>query len=366
MARLDIGKATASNLSSFTEYAVDSKQLDSVGDQEETTWINAKWSQYWGYFSYVPDLKSAILMKAIWNVGKGWTADARTEVILDHITGWGKDKFSDILFNMEVIRRVNGDSFAEIMRSEDGKIINLKPLDPSTVRIVVDRKGIIIRYEQIAKVKGTNAPTKFQPEDIFHLSNNRMADQIHGISDIESVEKIILADEESFSDMKKVMHRQAKPLIMFKLGTDDQQKINAFVTKMDEATNKGENIYIPDDENAVSYEVVQVNPSAIIMQWRDDIRNKFYRTIGLPQIVPGGGGQSTESESKVIYLAFEQLVEHDQRFIEDQVWEQLQLRINLIPPATLSESLQQDTAKDGGMGGQMGFQPSDMMAGAGR
>ena len=69
---------------------------------------------------------------------------------------------------------------------------------------------------------------------------------------------------------------------------------------MDQATQKGENIYIPDDDNTISYEVVQVNPNAMIMEWRNDIRNKFYRTIGLPQVVPGAGGSSTESESKVI------------------------------------------------------------------
>jgi predicted RND superfamily exporter protein len=202
----------------------------------------------------------------------------------------------------------------------------------------------------------------WKPEEIFHLVNNRLADQIHGISDIESIEKTILAENQTFDDINKIMHRQARPMIMFKLGTDDTAKIAAFIAKMDAAVNKGENIYIPDDVNSVSYEVIQVNVSQMLMEWRNDIRNKFYRTIGLPQIVPGAGGQSTESESKVIYLAFEQLVEKDQRYLEKQIEAQLGLSINFTPPATLSAELQQDESKDGSMLPQ----PSDTTAGVGR
>ena len=161
--------------------------------------------------------------------------------------------------------------------------------------------------------------------------------------------------------MKKIMHRQAKPMIMFKLGTDDPTKISAFVAKMDQATKLGENIYIPDDANSVSYEVVQVNVNPIVMSWRDDIRKKFYRTIGLPELLPSGGGDATESGGKIGYLAFEQINEKDQRYIEQQIWSQLRYRINLIPPATLSETLQTDNSKDPSI-----FQPSDITAGVGR
>ena len=121
-------------------------------------------------------------------------------------------------------------------------------------------------------------------------------------------------------------------------------------------------MFIPDDEDVVSHEIVQTTPSPAIFNWRDDLRNKFYRAIGLPQVVPGAGGQSTESESKVIYLAFERIVHHEQKYIEDQIWQQLYLKIKLIPPATLSANLQQDQGKDV----MNAAQPSDLTAGEGR
>ena len=359
MVKYNIDQSATSNMAGIVEdYAVGAMQTDGANEQRETEWVNTKWTQYWGYFNQVPDLKSAILMKAIWNVGKGYTVkNKRFQTILDNIKGWGKDTFEDIIFNMEIIRRVGGDSYAEIIRNDNGTLINLKPLDPGSIRHIVNRKGIIKRYEQFNKVGNkTKVINKFPPEDIFHLSNNRLADQIHGISDIESLEPVILAEEENFADMKMIAHRQARPLIMFKLQTDIQSKIDSFIAKMDVAVNKGENIYVPDDKNAVDWEVIQVNVSSVIMAWRNDIRNKFYRTIGLPQIVPGGGGQSTESESKVIYLAFEQIVEKDQRYIEKQIWNQLAIKINFIPPATLSQQLQGDEAKDGAL---KAAQPSD-------
>ena len=45
---------------------------DSATGQEEFFWQNNKWSTYWGYFNTIPELKSALLMKATWICGKGY------------------------------------------------------------------------------------------------------------------------------------------------------------------------------------------------------------------------------------------------------------------------------------------------------
>lgn len=361
MGELSLTSATASDMTNrVTDYSVPSKEVDGVSALDETTWTNDKWAQQWGYFNSIGELKSAIYGKAVWVCGKGYTADTETTVILDHVSGWGKDTFLDILLNMEITKRIGGDAYAEIIR-DNGVIVNIKPLDTGSMKIVVDKKGIIKRYEQVSKTKGREN-IKFEPKDIFHLSHNRLVDQIHGISDIDAIEKIILADGESFDDLKKVMHRQAKPMIMFKLGTDDQAKINAFVEKMDKATNKGENIYIPDDKNAVSFEVVQVDVSANVLGWRDEIRRKFYRIVNMPSVVFGEAG-GTESGSKMEYLCHETFFQKDQKHLSDQIWNQLNLRIDLISPVSLLENLQTDESKDANQG--LEIQRNDVTAGSG-
>lgn len=360
MSNLNISNAVVSSQrTTVGEVSVDTMTTDGAMDQNETYYQNDKWTQQWGYFNQIPDLKTALILKSIWIVGSGFVCDNGTRARVDAWTGWGKDNFEDVLFNLYLGAMIGGDSFAEIIR-EDNEIVNLKPLDPGSIRIVVDKKGRIKRYEQFNNV--TKVPTTWEPNEIFHISHNRVADQIHGISDIDALEAKILAEYESFVDMKKIMHRQARPLIMFKLKTDDTTKINAFMAKMDQATKYGENMYIPDDENIVSYEVVQVNVSDIVLSWRDSLRNDFFRAIGLPQIVPGGGGQSTESEAKTIYLAFERIVEHWQRFIERQVSDQLGININLIAPASMQPTLETDNTKDGNL---QTAQPTDMIAGRG-
>jgi hypothetical protein len=236
----------------------------------------------------------------------------------------------------------------------------LKPLDPSSIKIVVDKKGLILRYEQTNKI--SNQVIRFEPGDIFHLSHNRLADQIHGISDIVSMEQTILAELENFTDIKKFMHRQARPFLIFKLKTDDVTKINAFVTKVESAINKGDNVYVPDDENLLTYEVVQAGVGGDVLSWREDIRNKFYRTLGLPLIVFGNGG-TTESGGKIEYLAHEQVFSHEQRFLEAQIWNQLFLKVTFNSPVTLLDNLQTDQAKDANQGFEL--QQSDFTAGRG-
>ena len=70
---LDIAKARASDMTNQPGFdlQIPALETDAAQNQKETEWLNTKWSQYWGKFNAVPDLKSAILMKAIWNVGKG-------------------------------------------------------------------------------------------------------------------------------------------------------------------------------------------------------------------------------------------------------------------------------------------------------
>lgn len=347
MPNLNIDKAERTGYSDLDAFEIDTQITDGVSDQNETEYTNPNWSQYWGYFNKVPELKNALLLKAMWVIGLGYKTDPETEVILENITGWGKDTFKDILYNLDVVSRLNGDAYAEIIRGNDGTLLNLKPLAPDSIKIIVDRKGIIKRYEQTYRIGSKSGVRKIAIENMLHICHNRLADQIHGVSDVVAVEDVILAEQESFADMKMLSHFQARPFILFKLKTDDEAKINTFISKVNTLRNKGEDMFIPDDENVLSYEVVQVNPSNLLLAWRDDMRNKFYRTIGLPQVVASGGGQSTESESKVIYLAFEQIVKHEQKNLENQLWNQLGLKINLIHPTLIGDLLGLDEKKDG-------------------
>ena len=367
----DIAYATSSDLTNTVDdVTVDTRDTDAASGTKETTWTNSKWSQYYGYYKTIPELKQAIDMRAIWTIGKGYeTEDLTTETVLDSITGFGRDTFNTILKNMIVTRRIAGDAFAEIIRDPQTKqLLNIKPLDPSTIQIVVNKKGIIKRYEQLSKTGKKSVIHKFKPTQIFHLINKRVADEIHGTSDIEALEPVINALNESFTDMKQLQHRHVKPIMAFKLDTDNQAKINTFIGKMDEVINKGENIYIPKD--TVDFELVSVPSNATLnpLPWQHRLTDRFFQVVGIPQIILGSSGEFTESTAKIAYLAFQQSVEDEQKDIEDQVWNQLYLKIDLQFPASLHNELLSDERKDG-MESQtskpLGFQEGDMTTGIG-
>jgi hypothetical protein len=358
MPETDIGSSSIGDMTSkVSDILVDSENTD--GSQGmETKWTNDKWSEWFGYYKNIPEVKTAIDMRAIWTLGKGYKADARTTIILDHITGWGRDTFNSILKNMIVTRRIGGDAFAEIVRDpKDKSLMNLKPLDPATITIVVNKQGILQRYEQ--KSKSSKAVKKFMPNQIFHLLNKRVADEFHGVSDIEAIEKIIKANNESFEINKQIVKNFSKPKMMVEIDSDDTTKIAEFIAKFDDATSKGDNLFYPKDTVNPQVLAVPSNATLNVLPWREHLKNYFFQVVGIPQIILGSSGEFTESTAKIAYLAFQQSVEDEQLDIEEQIWNQLYLKIELEFPATMQNELISDSEKDGQMQ-QTDFQPNDI------
>ena len=345
MPETDINSASKGT-SVIEDFSVDAKQTDAQGEQPETEWMNSLWTTWFGYYKTIPELNAAIDAKATWTVGKGFIADEVTTLLLDTITGWGKDTFNTIIENMIRTYHIGGDAFAEIIRDDDKVLINLKPLDPGSIAIIVDSKGVIKRYEQKSKIKGKK-PKKYTPDRIFHLARNRVADEIHGTSIIEKLENIILMRNEAMTDYRKLMHRNVYPVHLWHLDTDDPAKITKFISENESSIKDRENMYIP--KGTVEHEIAGVPPNATLnpLPWIEALNNYFFQAAGVPQIIVGGSQEFTEATAKIAYLAFQQTIEEEQLFVEEEVLEQLDLEINLEFPASLENELLSDKAKDG-------------------
>lgn len=347
----DIGAAQkGSNAGTIQNFSVPSKITDAASGVHETEYLNPKAAQYLGYYKAIPELKIAIDTKATWTIGKGFQAEPLTMLALSSINGFGVDTFNGILKNMVRMYHIYGDAFAEIVRDEDGQLINLKPLDPSRIKIIADEKGLIKRYEQHVKNKKIN---EFQPENIFHLAHNRIADEIHGTSIIESVEWIILARNEAMSDYRKLLHRNIYPVRIWYLDTDNSSKISSYKARVAEAKYEGEDIFVPKGSVETELAAVPENSSINPLAWIDKLERLFFKEVGVPEIVIGGSQELTQTAAQIAYLAFEQVVEEEQLYIEEQVLLQLNLEINLEFPASLQNNLLSDDRKDGSQMQQM-------------
>ena len=247
MVNLDIGKTSRTDLTAaVTDYTVSAQHIDSPGDMQGETWYDfPNSSEYLGYYKSIPELKKAIDSLAIWTVGKGVETPPFSKVILDRLTGWGEDTFQSIMENLIVQKKVFGDAFAEIIKNDKGTaLINLKPLYPGDMRVVVDNKGIIKRYEQrVGQGKGN--VTIFKPTDILHLSNDRCSNEIHGTSVIEVCKWIIDARNEAMTDYRKVLHRNVIPVRIIEIDTDQAGKRDALITEYEQAIKRGEVLVIP-------------------------------------------------------------------------------------------------------------------------
>ena len=340
------------------DFEVASVELDSPQNVKDNEWINYNWQQQLGYFKKIAEINSTINAKATWTIGKGFKADPQTTFICDSIRGNGMDTFNTILENMIRTYYIGGDAFCEIIRDDNENLINLKPLNPSRIKIVAGKNGIVKRYEDNYK----GEVTKMTPDKVFHLSRNRIGDEFHGNSVIDPVENIILARNESITDYKKVMHRFVMPQWKFKLKTDDPAEIAAYKAKQDAATAGGYNVYEPYDVSESELLAVAPNSSLNPLAWIEAQGDYFYEAVGVPQIILGGSGEFTEASAKIAYLAFQQNIEEEQLFIEEQVGIQLGLEIELEFPASLENEMLSDNAKDGGQQ----TQPNETTAGSGQ
>ena len=359
--------ATGDNKTTFdsenNKYSVDLATTDAATGQKETEYQNAHAAQWLGYYKTIPELKAAIDAKATWTVGKGFEADPLTTFYCDRIRGFGVDTFNTILENCIRTYHIYGDSFCEIIRDTEGMLINLKVLDPGTIKIIANAQGKIIRYEQTSKAKDGKLK-KYNPDKIFHLAKNRVADEIHGTSIIPAMEWIILARNEAMEDYKKLLHRNIFPVRIWHLDTDNEEKITAFKAKVSTSKYQGEDIFIP--KGAVETEIAAVPANATLdpKVWIEQLNKYFFEACGTPKIVIGNAADFTESAVKIVYLAWEQTIEEEQLYIEEQVGMQLGLEIELTFPATLQNELLSDQAKDGTMQQQLN-QPAQYTAGKG-
>lgn len=358
MPETNIGSSIASDLANaMTDFSVDPSSTDGAGSEQETTYQNTDWAQDYGYYKEIPEFKTAVDAKATWTVGAGFEADEPTQLLLGAIKGNGKDSFNGILKNMIKVKTISKDSFAEIIRDKDGVLVNLKPLDPESIVIVQNAQGRIKRYEQVSKTKTPNK--RFKPEQIFHLSHERMADEIHGVRIIDSLKELILARNEAMADWKKVLHRNVMPLWIFHLDTDDTTQIAAFKTKMDAAHANGENMYIPKGAVVPELVTTAANASLNPQTWINQLNDYFFQAVNVPQIIIGNSKEFTDASGKIVYLSYEQSVKAEQLYIEEQVLGQLNVEIQLTFPASLQNELISSRESDPNL---QASQPNDTTA----
>lgn len=360
----DMHNIQSSNTSATTfEYQVGTEDTDISSGQPETAWSNTEWTKWLKYYKTFPEVSAIIDKIALWSVGKGYKLKGgfiRKIQNLMKMRGIGKDTFNILIYNMLRTSLIAGDSFAEIMRDSSGRLVNIKPLNPGVISIITDEYGMIKRYEQTARVGGEKKTiAKFKPEEMFHLSMNRIADEAHGISTLEKIQDIIEMLKEAKSDQRVVFHRYVKPLMIFSVNEDDPTEVSKFKTKLDQMVELGENMVIPTN-TVDKFERFAVPQFATLdpIPWMRYLTKNIIISEGVPEIILGNEDDATEAAAKILYLAFEQMIRFKQLVLEEQIKSQLGIDIKFNFPASIQPSLLEDQKKDGPTNKKMNVNPN--------
>ena len=343
MATLRTGQTTDFS-SQGNEFSVDSKDTDGA-TTTETFYIPA-FTKWHGYYRQIPELRAVINKLASWTFGRGIKADKKNEEKLRKIKGFGKDSSRSVLKNQWRTALMCGDSFAHIIEDGQGRLTNLKPLNPGKVAIVANTQGIIVGYEM--KTANVGETIRFEVEEIYHLSYERIADEIHGIPFPEALEELIISRNEAIADMRILYHRNIKPIQFFEVETDDETKLNSVETTINNAYKKSENVVIPTGviKEIKSSSTAQYSTLDSLPYIKFLVR-QFVTACGMPEVIMGWGEETTEASANIIYLAFQQEIEDMQLYNQEQIEFQLNIKINLEFPASLETKLQDNNSKRG-------------------
>jgi hypothetical protein len=240
---------------------------------------------------------------------------------------------------------IGGDYYGEIVRNSKNQIINIKTMNPGAVEVVANKFGIISRYDlHINKQK--NQKKSFKPDDVLHISWNKIGDNIHGTGTIKKLTKsdgtgVIEMQQEAMQDLKVVFHRYVKPLLISEIDEDDPDEVKKFRQKLDQAVANGENMVIPKDTATVERVSIPQYSTLDPLPWLNHLDRILLKAEGVPAVILGDGQEATEATAKILYLAFEQMVKWNQLFLEEQILAQLDMEINLEFPASLNEQQEQ-------------------------
>lgn len=347
---LNPSSATTTNFTgTVPSFIVNQIALDAANpSQDETYWYFSKATTYYGYYLTIPEIFSAANALATWTVSRGWTTPStKVEVTLKRIQGMGKDTFTQIMWNHEVVKLVVGDAFIEQKRNDD-RLINLIPISSERVRIVFDKDGMIKRYDVWDGTKWREV----KKENMIHSSNKRLGDQLHGTSQIEASKFIIDARNEALSDERIIKHRD-KALGIAYYETDKAGKISYANSQIEKAVKNGEMVGLPKD--TVKIEPYPSRSSEDRTGWISYLENFFYQVFGVPRSIASSDGTS-EVGGKMGHVIFEPIYTKEQQDLEEDLWSQAAIKIKFNRPPSLGGLVQEEEAKNTG---QTRIQPND-------
>ena len=293
------------------------------------------WNKWHGLYRKIPEIRSSIDTECRWIIGKELICDDKTKKIIDRIRGNGKQTFRQILFNAKRVSKICGDSHSEIIRDKAGRLVNLKILDAGTIEVTANSKNIINHYNQISDKYSNNKKVlaDWQPNEIFHIMNDAIADEIHGIPETEKLIKLIKKLHLGLDDYSVILHRYGKPTFFYEANTDDETELAKITTTINNAVKNFENVVMPKGTlDKIEKTSVPQYTSIDPLPWFKYLKSYFTESSNVPEVIRGRGEEINIVAGKLNVASFRQKIIMQQREYSEQIEAQLGLDIKFQEP----------------------------------
>ncbi len=305
--------------------------------ETETNSYIPDWTKWHGIYRTIAEARSTIDTWSFWVVGEKLIMDDKTKKITDRIRGNGKDTFRIILKNQKRVAKICGDSFAEQIRDKASRLINLKPLNPGRIRINENGMGIITSFEQVSstdpKVKVLRT---WQPEEIFHIANDRIADEIHGIPELEKTWKIMKWKHQSMGDLATMFHRYIYPILEIYAKTDDPTELAAIEAVFTKSVKNMESRIIPAGSvEKVDRVAIPQFSTLDPLPWQKFLRSYWTESSNVPDIIRGKSDEVSLAAGKLNVFSWRHKIIMEQLEYSEEIESQLKLKIDFEPPPKL-------------------------------
>ena len=329
------------------DYKVGSISPDSPTTKDENYWDNSRFTIWFAHYIKHAKVKKAIDNFADWVLGLGYTTDSRTKVILEHIQGNGKESFDDLMWNAIVMKKVNGESYTHMIIDKDSNLlINARSLSPNHMRVIYSGKGRIKEYRHYSVAEKSGEFVTYQPNEILHMINDKVADEMHGRSVIEAIEWNVDAQEEAKRVHRKLVWRAGVVRVIM-VDTSNAAELATLKAQYKIAEEKGDVLLLPM-EKAKAVDFKQNLDHAGIINWLNYLDNEFYISIGFPRDLAGASTNATEAGMKMSYITYMPLYEKEVTELENDLWNQFQIKISFNRQQSLLGQEQSNEAKNTG------------------
>lgn len=316
------------------------KNLDQFTFDSKDTEANSyipDWTKWHGIYRTIPEARSTIDTWCDWVVGKKLIMDSKTKKIVDRIRGNGKDTMRLILKNILRKSCICGDGFGDINKDKAGRLINLKPLNPGTIRIESNKKGMIEKYKQVTNNQiNAEVLDEWDLDEMFHIFNSRIADEIHGIPELEKTYNIMKWKHQSMGDLATMFHRYVFPVLEIYAKTDDPVELADIEATYTKSQKNMESRIIPAGaiEKVDRVSIPQFS-TLDPLPWQKFLRSYHTESSNVPDIIRGKSDEVSLAAGKLNVFSYKEKVIMKQIEYSEQIRLQLGLDIKFEAPPEL-------------------------------